>query len=187
MSLLLKRGMQSESIYLYISMSERLIRIKKKCLPCLFINRYFQQLRVFKPLISLLFFHWGESWTMYELCASQCLALAWSHCSQVHFFLPTLGSVTCRYFDIAALQMDSRGAYEASQTKWTSCLHTCPSFEPCEASGIQRDGEMSPRPTLLFLNLVSAPCLDKVCRLEITCQYLKPFIWLPGSTQSKDI
>lgn len=68
----------------------------------------------------------------------------------------------CGHFHITELKVDSSGASEASQTKWTSCLHTCPSAEQRAASGIQRDGEMSPRPTLPCLNLVSALCLDKV-------------------------
>lgn len=78
------------------------------------------------------------------------------------FFL--LGSVTCTVdtFHISELKMKSNGAYEASQSKWISCLHTCPSVEQHAASGIQRDGEMSPKPPVPCLNLVSALCLDKV-------------------------
>lgn len=87
--------------------------------------------------------------------------LTWSHHSQLH----TFGSVmrTVKHFDISELKMESNGAYEASQPKWTSCLHTCPSAEQRAASGIQRDGEMSPKPMVPCLNLVSALCLDEVC------------------------
>lgn len=59
--------------------------------------------------------------------------------------------------------MESNGAYEASQPKWTWCLHTCPSVEQLAASGIHRDGEMSPGPAVPRLGLVSAQCLDEVC------------------------
>lgn len=59
--------------------------------------------------------------------------------------------------------MESNGAYEASQTKWTSCLHTCPSAELRAASGILTDGEMSPKPAVPCLNLVSTLCLEDVC------------------------
>lgn len=69
----------------------------------------------------------------------------------------------CGHFDNSELKMESNGAYEASQHKWTSCLHTCPSAEQRAASGIRRDGEMSPKPRAAYLKLVSAPCLDEVC------------------------
>lgn len=49
----------------------------------------------------------------------------------------------CGHFDITELKVDSSGASEASQTKWTPCLQACPSAEQRAASGIQRDGEMS--------------------------------------------
>lgn len=57
--------------------------------------------------------------------------------------------------------MESNEAYEASQPKWTLCLQSCPSAEQRAASGIHRDGDMSPKPTLPPLNLVSAQCLDE--------------------------
>lgn len=63
----------------------------------------------------------------------------------------------CGHIHISKLKMESNGAYEAFQPKWTSCLHTCPSAEQPAASGIQRDGEMNP-------NLVSALCLVEVCQ-----------------------
>nr|XP_033484243.1 homeobox protein aristaless-like 3 [Epinephelus lanceolatus] len=67
---------------------------------------------------------------------------------------------------MAELKMESNGAYEASRPKWTSCLHTCPSAEQRAASGIQRDGEMSPKPTVPCLNLTSRRTPENSPRLE---------------------
>lgn len=77
--------------------------------------------------------------------------------------------------DTSGLKMESNGAYEASWPKWTSCLHTCPSAEEHAASGIHRDGEMSPKLSVLCLDLVSALCLDEVCldrRLHVSIKRL---------------
>ncbi|XP_037627365.1 homeobox protein aristaless-like 3 isoform X1 [Sebastes umbrosus] len=67
---------------------------------------------------------------------------------------------------MAELKMESNGAYEASRHKWTWCLHICPSAEQRAASGIQRDGEMSPKPTVPRLNLSSRRTPENSPRLE---------------------